>query len=509
MKELNIRIPLKIPQETAWIEAQGSEVRPKVLLIICILGGICLGYMLTNFPWKVTGIIVIAIATGLLAILKPEYLLYLYFFTLIIMTDVVNESMRVASSPFFIEDFKLKGLPPARITALLVFFLLYFVNLVIFQRKRSIVPVRYLFIFVGVLLVSLLNGMEDGWPFGAVKDDFYGLLFPVLCYYLCLNVLSDSKMVYRMIWTIFAACFLKCMILDAYYLVGRGVPLAGYLIVTNDSAVLMAAGIMILLCCGLVASKQVGKGKSLFLIILTIPMAFAIIFAFRRTHWIGQVASMVLLYLLSPRDQRKKLGVYASLMVLLFIPILYGITSVGSFHNAKEFNLLTRLFGSSEVEQDSNRHHYFETLQTLEDIMEKPLLGLGLGSSHTPVSRNLVDWDKEGQPLHVVHNTFIYLWMKTGLAGMLFLLWLGVKYFGRIIAYRKDSDHGKGEVYVLSMGSGIAIWLFMFWTGPVPVSFHATFLIALFAGMAVRLMKEERLAVAGVMDRQAMGKSKW
>jgi O-antigen ligase len=151
----------------------------------------------------------------------------------------------------------------------------------------------------------------------------------------------------------------------------------------------------------------------------------------------------------------------------------------------------SRIESLLDPDQHSNKHHYLESVTTLQDIMQTPLTGMGLGGVHSPVSEDIIDWPEEGQPVHVVHNTFIHVWMKLGLPGLLFFIWIGAVYLRTLNGYRRRAARNDTWPFLAGIASGIGIWLVMFITGPVPWYFHQTFLIALFSGICLNLIRLE------------------
>ena len=154
--------------------------------------------------------------------------------------------------------------------------------------------------------------------------------------------------------------------------------------------------------------------------------------------------------------------------------------------------MLSRIETLFDPNQHSNKHHYLESVTTLQDILQKPLLGMGLGGMHSPVSENIIDWPEESQPVHIVHNTFLVIWMKLGLSGLCFFLWIGVAYLKKLNAYRKSTDRSPAWPYIAGIGSGVGIWFMMFITGPVPWYFHQTFLVVLFSALCINLIRLDK-----------------
>ena len=128
----------------------------------------------------------------------------------------------------------------------------------------------------------------------------------------------------------------------------------------------------------------------------------------------------------------------------------------------------------------------------LLDLSKSPVLGLGLGSRHTPLNI----YENDVVPTNVVHNTVLYIWMKTGLPGLFFFLWAAICYTKSVLHNRKQimQDDPLGLILPLAASSGL--WLAMFLTGPAPWYIHQTCLIALFAAMTISLVRLAREEVS-------------
>lgn len=466
--------------------------------LACTLGAVLLGYAYTYYPWKVQVFVVGSICFVWLTWLRPEFSLYLLFMAMIMMTDSVQEeSVGSAAGYFVIEEIKLPGLPSALNVIVVIIFSIQFFKLYLTGKKTSIISIKYLFIYICVLLIALATGAEHPKATSdLLRLEFMKMLFPVLCFYASVNILDDYDKIRKMMWVLFLICVVKSFILDVYYLAGRGFPFGEYKIVSYDSAELMAFIVMLLYVIMMISYHVITGVRAWLLALSSVPLLFAVLFSFRRAHWLGMLCSMGLLYLWSPRLQRARLKPYLLITLLLVFPAVCIIFFAGVLFPTLDFAGLSRISSRFSTlfdpSQDSNRHHFYESIQTMKDIMGSPILGLGLASSHSPVDVDLGGWNEAGQPLHVVHNAFIYVWMKTGLFGFIFFMCCGYKYIKKIMHYQKHFRSSEYWPIAVSIGSAIGIWFMMFMTGPVPHYFHQTYFIALFSAMMISLIRIEK-----------------
>ena len=380
---------------------------------------------------------------------------------------------------------------------MVLLFMVFFVRHLVVEKQHSIVSFKYLVVYTFFLCISFAAGVSNGSAFEDIKIDLFRFLYPILCFYLCCNILDSTDKNIFMIWTVFIACVVKALLLDVSYVTGHGQPYDDYTIVTMDSAVLMGVGIMISLVFALALRRNRIKGfPAIFFMLL--PLLFAVVFSFRRAHWVGQFLSLVFLFGYCPRELKKK---FASAVLACLAMVIFTYLAVSAFQLGKGGNsptLLSRVASIADSGQHSNKHHFLESATTLRDILRKPVLGMGLGGVHSPVPDSLIDWPNEEQPLHVVHNTFLHVWMKLGLPGLFFLIWAAAAFVKRLVVYRKTPGQQLAWPYIAGVGSGVGILLPMFLTGPVPWYFHQTMLIAMFSALCLNLIRLDTTKPDGV-----------
>lgn len=472
----------------AAVERQGgfsgffSELPPVALPIAA---GIAVGLIAVTLPLMGTAVIFAGMIALLVSIVRPVWALYLYFCGVVLMTD--DAPMRAVDS-FFVPDADvIEGLPSALTTFFLLMFGITAVRLLIFERRRPPVSLLPVAIFTGIVFAALVTGMSLGGDPELYRIDFTSMLFPVLCFCLCLTIFDRPEYVFRMIYILMAVAAMKAVILAGYYLAGRGWVYqldggAAYRITTMDSADLLVFITLVLVAAHLIVRGDLRGGKALAAAAAAAPMLFVIIFSYRRAQWVGLIFSVGLLWLWASKTVRKKI----SFLVLALLLLGSAGAVTAGLDAEKAARIASRLTSIFDTEQSSNVYHVLESRQVLQDISASPLFGLGLGSSHSPVGHGM---DESGSvPTNVVHNTFLYIWMKIGLFGLLFFGWAAVRFFRRVLRFRKAHIESEEWGLVLPLAASTGLWFATFLTGPVPWYLHQTGLIALFAAMAVSLI---------------------
>jgi hypothetical protein len=455
------------------------------------LAGVALGFIFIKFGWLPAALMVVAPLVALLLWSRPDYGLYFFFVLVVILTDSMAKDVE---GIFAIKDMKMvKGLPPLLICFFLSMCLIYFFKLYLVESKESIISPKYGFVVIVILLIATGTGLWRGWDHIDLRVDFYNVLFPVLCFYLCANVLNTRQKVYAMLGVIFIVGVIDACILDVFYLTGHGWPYSSEdfgsgRIVTQDTVDLMVFNAMTITICSLSMSRILTGWRRVFALVACLPMLFAFVFSFRRGHWIGMIAALIVFYILSSRFEKRKalawvwLGTVVLTAALLFSGNMGSTKALGPIHR--------RVMSLTDRNQASNVHHLLESQQTLKDIVSSPILGLGLGSRHSPVSG--IDWGDEDQPTKIVHNTNLLIWMKLGLPGLLFFMWMAIKYVSALLRYSKSTKLPYTGPIIAAMGSTAGHWFVLFLIGPVLAYQYQTFIITLFSAMVLALIREER-----------------
>lgn len=433
----------------------------------------------------------VGIAAAAVAIFRPEYGLGIFFAMIVFISDTGEG---IPGRTLTILDPDPPGLPPVTVSFLLFLALLTFFRRVLLERRKSLVSPWGVLTFAGIIALGWLTGKAGGWPLEDLQTDSTRWLYPLLCFFVCANILDSYQRIGRFLVILFAVCAVKAALLLAYFAAGRGFVYESYTIVSRDSAELMAFSVMLFVAVALLATGRVRGRMQAFLVLGGLPLLGALVFAFRRSHWLGLILGGLLLWRWSDRFARARFVRYALLGLALAIPLaimgaVYGERGL-SGELARIGARFTTFFDSR---QHSNLHHKLESWYTLQDLLEKPVRGLGIGSRHTPVPSKLVGgWLEENQPTGIVHNGFLYTWMKLGLPGLLFILWLGFDTLRRLGRYWRDMPDSPARPLVAGLAAVFGVWLPMFLTGPVFAYRHQTYLLVLFLLLVRNLVALER-----------------
>jgi O-antigen ligase len=450
--------------------------------VVPVVSGIAVGLIAVLLPPMVIVVLLAGLVALWVSVVRPDQALVLYFSGVVLLSDDVPH----ATNCFFLPDADIiEGLPSVLTTFFLLMFGVTVVRLLIVERRMPPVPIRAVAVFSGVVFVALLTGVNRGGDPELYRVDFIGMLFPALCFCLCRTLLDSREKIVRLVIVLLAVSALKASILAAYYLAGRGWVYqldsnAAYQITTMDSADLLMFITLLLVTAHLIVRGDLRGGRAAAAAVACVPLLYVVVFSYRRAQWVGFVMSAGLLWLGASKRVRRKISLLGAGVLLIGCA---GAVTAG-LDAEKAARIGARFSSIFDSKQSSNVYHMLESRQVLRDLSGAPLLGLGLGSRHSPVGL----YEHDEVPSNVVHNTFLYVWMKIGLFGLLFLLWVAVRFYRRILRVRRTQIRSAEWGLILPLTASTGLWLATFLTGPVPWYLHQTGMMALVAAMVIGLV---------------------
>lgn len=470
-----------------------SPLVRSAVLLACIAAGAILGGMLALPEWKIAVTAVAATAGAILAVGYPHLGGAAFVAGLVVVTDV-KRSGHPSLWPLRDVDV-VEGLPPALSLFFMLLFGGYMFRRYLVERRCSSLPMFYLAAYAALMVMSYVVGLQRGTNPVTRRVDFMNHLFPAVLFYLSVNLFERYEHIHAAVWACFAAATVHAAVLCAFFLAGRGVSfvLVGNApaspIVTLDSCALMAFTAMSLLGCAWIMCGRAGTVSSLAILLCVAPMVFGVVFSFRRGEWLGMSGAFAFLFMLATTRERGRLARLAGPMALaLFAGLL--LVGVGTQYADSLFDSLSaRTSTFTDTEHRSNLYHIAEPLQAIRDTMRSPFLGLGLGGQHGPVP----GFDHANVPSHVVHNTWVYLWMKLGTFGLLFLAAVAVTYVKWVLTHLPRADTtSRGRPILMALASLMPLWFVQSMVGPMPWYPHQTFLVAVFSALTVNLIRLEQ-----------------
>jgi O-antigen ligase len=163
---------------------------------------------------------------------------------------------------------------------------------------------------------------------------------------------------------------------------------------------------------------------------------FSLILTFSRHWWVSLVFSISLILLFNFRESKARIFGFLSLTVFLFLLVLGGfflrIEPLTTYLNLITIRAETLTF-REKVENWEIR--LVENDYAKEKIRSHPLFGIGFQRPYRPQiygPKDEIDW--------FVHNGYLYILLKLGIAGFLPFLWFSYIFVKRGIKYRNDVE---------------------------------------------------------------------
>ena len=274
------------------------------------------------------------------------------------------------------------------------------------------------FVFYGTVLG--LYHLPDGFELYHILRELRPFVYLTLMLVMTVDILTRRGQVNGLWWAIvlFAAARGGQGVIR--YALGIGRWYYGSQMVYYDYAdtILLLAG-MVLLLTWLLGQRRWPLSTLALLGAAVVPMAFAFVYSFRRSFWLGAAASLAFLFFYTNNRERWRYLILAG---------VGGVILLGLVLATGQLDLVEQPVPSiTDTQEDSSNYfRLFDTENALNAIYESGTLGLGFGSRYEIVTT--VYWlnDFISHVSRASHNGYLYVAMKMGLLGLLSwsLFWL-------------------------------------------------------------------------------------
>jgi len=448
--------------------------------------GCLIGFQIAQLPFLVVLFGAVGIVLLGASVIRIEYPFYL-----LLICSILFAVEPPSGSIFeYLTDMKFPGVPTFVEMLAAVLVLSFAVRSVLRKGKVSVPLLNYpVLVFLALFAISFSVGWLRGVDSVLLKEDAKKFLFPVLMFICCVNILnSDARIRYVAFFSLFLGVVKSCLG-NIYYLKGYGFSYGDMNVVFLSSGDHLVFVTVILVSISLMIHKKLRGGKLLLLILANFPMIFTLIFSFRRNTWLGVIFSLGILFLLTRGIGKMKMIMF-TLCGVLAVTGLFSLSNVVEKLPSKKF-LINRFTSIGDREESSNVSHYEEWRVTLEDIARNPIMGLGLGSQHSPVPGN------EVLNKHTVHNAFIMLWMKMGIFSLILFVYYLIRYLGFAIKAVRAKEGYDLKPLQIGLLSTFGYWIVALNVGPSWFYYQDTFLMGLVAAVVVNLSRLRNRSVSG------------
>ncbi|MBP8002029.1 MAG: O-antigen ligase family protein [Chloroflexi bacterium] len=343
---------------------------------------------------------------------------------------------------------------------------------------RLILPVALCLAFVGYGTILGLFHLRDGFELYYILREVRPFVYLLLLLWLTVDVMTGRGRVDLLWWVIVLLAAARGVQGVARYGLGIGRWYYGSLMIYYDysDTLLLLAG-MALILTWLLGQRRWPWSTLALSGAALLPMAFAVIFSFRRSFWLGAAAGLGLLFFYTNNRERSR---------YLFLALVGGVGLLALVLATGQLDLIGQRLASITDTQDdpSNYFRLFDTANALNAIYESGTLGLGFGSRYEVVAS--VYWLDEfiTHVSRASHNGYLYVTMKMGLLGLFswtFFWLMALSYCFTLL--------GRGRGRVRHIGLGVSVILITCALAntflPLYYNLRPLLLLAIFTGLAI------------------------
>ena len=317
---------------------------------------------------------------------------------------------------------------------------------------------RPLLAFTFFVVVGFVNGISSGGDVRAAVFEVRPLLYLPLVYLLVTSVATEARHYRQLMWTAMAAVLVQSL-LSLRYLETLSPADREGLEGLNEHGSSIAMGALLILLLATLTYRKCSVAARLGLTATAIPVLWVFLVSQRRAAVVALAAAIVLLIISLLWRQRRTLWKIAPITAILTIGYLgafWNSTSSIGFP-AQAIKGVVAPDQLSAADQSSDLYRIIETYDLNYTIRSSPVLGLGFGQPFLrPVA--LPDISKFEFNAYMPHNSFLWIWIKTGFAGFVTMLYL----IGRTIMLGVDRLRRLGDGIDVAMTLTAVLYVVMY-----------------------------------------------
>ncbi|MDH4222572.1 MAG: O-antigen ligase family protein [candidate division Zixibacteria bacterium] len=356
---------------------------------------------------------------------KEENAFIVLFFILIFFNHFRNVSTE--ATPIY--DYRLFGFNIIEI--IIIIFLAFYFSKFTLRGEIKISMSRFLLnkpiLYFGFVLIlaSVIGLLFFGAKLQVTFAQLRPLSYVVILYFLTIGFIRTKSQLNKILWSIIVFTGLRAIhgMFLYFYDPSRQHTGGGSFTFVSHEAIFF----MLILSLGFIFISSYSKKDWKFytLLFVAIPTIFSFLFSFRRGAWLGMGLSFLITFMILPKTAKLKLvrvGIPFLFLVLIMIVVLKG--SVAFEHLVQRFVSMTTTSKSISMSgygvTVSNMYRIWETINGVISLKSYPIFGIGLGTEW-PI---YIPFRGISLPRFHFHNTWLSLWLKMGLLGVLSFVWI-------------------------------------------------------------------------------------
>jgi len=235
---------------------------------------------------------------------------------------------------------------------------------------------------------------------------------------------------------------------------------------------------------------------------MALILVAGVLFTFGRSRWLGLIAGMMFLFWFIPGFVKFRVVKLAyGMLIFLLLYFLFCITfPIDHVLTRMPELLMSRVASSTKIQSEAPiKTRFSESAAAYEKVKNRPIMGNGLGTAFTYVRYD------EGPPhpvtLRYLHNSYLFLWLNTGLLGLLSFLWMCLTFLIYGIKVMKRLPDGYHKALTAGFVSSFIAVLVSSLTAPdmtSPIfSIYVGFMMGAVALIDVKIARPAEMAGAG------------
>lgn len=282
--------------------------------------------------------------------------------------------------------------------------------------------------FTGFLLFGLVNGLARGGNSNAAFWELRALLYLPLIYVLLTNLFTKRRQYQALFWLIMIAVFINSIIALWYQSTLTAAEQAGSETLVAHGATLPMNAMIVLIAAAWML-KGGSQARRYLLPVLAIPAVIVYLESQRRAAVVALVAGLLMFAVFLFWTNRKKfwkIAPVALIFAALYTTAFWGDTTSMFGFPAQAIKSVVAPDEVSDRNQSSDQYRVFEKIDIVATIKSAKITGIGFGHPFLrPVPLPAIN------PFllepYMPHNSILWIWMKTGIAGFISMLFLFAK----------------------------------------------------------------------------------
>jgi O-antigen ligase len=183
-------------------------------------------------------------------------------------------------------------------------------------------------------------------------------------------------------------------------------------------------------------------------------LGFGLVLTLDRNLVVSSAVSLGVLALLLRSRQMSRLAANLVVLAGALVGILCVLTMLGAesrfvaYYSALSGRMSSAASGRILSQQENLVPRWREIQFAWAQLVQNPIFGIGLETSYRPVFY-------PGDPLtNYIHNTYLWIWLKTGLAGLVAFLWFSIAFLAR--GFRHWREVKDGVLRAAALGFALA-----------------------------------------------------